>query len=181
MIRRLYCGLSAFLIVLLSVARIGGAAPLPEWHGWDRLIGDWVGGASRGVPGPAASSGFSFRYDLENHVIVRKDWSDYPARQGRPAFRHEGLMIVSPGDAGSPARATYYDNEGHVIEYDYAVSDSAVVFTSVLQEGAPRFRLTYRFEPAQVAIRFDIARPGAGDDFQPYVEGTATRVPASKK
>ena len=166
---------------LLTAAVSATAAPLSPWHGWDRLIGDWVGGTSRGVPGPAASSGFSFRYDLENHVVVRKDWADYPAMQGRPAFHHEGLMVVSPGDAGSPARATYYDNEGHVIEYDYAASDSAIVFVSVQQEDAPRYRLTYRFEPTQLGIVFEIARPGSGDDFKTYVEGTATRVPPATK
>ena len=173
--------LALVLALGLASAPTARAAPYPPWHGWDRLIGEWVGGKSSGAPGPASSSGFTFRYDLENHVIVRRDWADYPARQGRPSFHHEGLMVVNPGDAGSDARATYYDNEGHVILYDYVVSDSTVVFVSVQQEGAPRYRLTYRFEPGQLGILFEIARPGSGDDFQPYVEGTATRVPPATK
>ncbi|HET9951444.1 MAG TPA: hypothetical protein VFS09_06575 [Candidatus Eisenbacteria bacterium] len=180
MIRRLSVSLLGFLFLSLADAPVGRTAPLPPWHGWERVIGDWVGGNSRGVPGSASSSGFSFRYDLENRVIVRREWADYPARQGRPAFHHEGLMIVSPGEAGTPARATAYDNEGHVIEYDYAVSDSQIVFVSLRKEGLPRFRLTYRFEPDRLAVRFDIAQPGAGDDFQPYVEGTATRAEPAK-
>jgi hypothetical protein len=180
-VRALALAFGVAFAFVLAAAPTARAAPLPPWHGWDRLIGDWVGGNSRGVPGPSSTSGFSFRYDLENHVIVRKDWADYQAMQGRPAFHHEGLMVVSSGEAGSEARAWYYDNEGHVIEYEFAVSDSAIVLVSVQQEGAPRYRLTYRFEPDQLGILFEIARPGSGDDFQPYVEGTATRVPPAKK
>jgi hypothetical protein len=170
----------SLLIASLLVASTAGAGPLPSWPGWERILGDWTGGDSRGVPGSASVSGFSFHYDLENHVIVRKDWAAYPATQDRPAFYHEGLMIITPGTSSAPPRASYFDNEGHAIEYDCTVSDTAIVFVSAPSEKEPRFRLTYRFAPVGLAIRFEIAPPGAGSGFKTYAEGSGTRSPGPR-
>jgi len=71
-------------------------------------------------------------------------------------------------------RATYWDNEGHVIRYAVQGSDNGVVFVSEGPASGQRFRIGYsRAEGNRVKIGFEIAAPGK--DFAVYVEGTARR------
>jgi hypothetical protein len=139
------------------------------------VVGQWVGDEGHGVPGSPTSSSFSFAYDLDRTVIVRRDRSDYPARDGRAAFRHEGLMVIS-ADAAKHLHAMAYDNEGHAIPYDVVVSDKRIVFTSPDGTSGPRFRLTYLETAKGLSIRFEIAPPDHPQEFAVYVEGAAHRV-----
>lgn len=164
-------GLLAFLLTLPALAE----EPKP-WTGWEMLLGDWVADASQGKPGAATAGTLSFAYDLDHHVIVRRDRADYPALQGRPAFSHQGLAVISP-DAAGALHASSFDNEGHTIEYDVQVAPGSVVFVSAPAAKAPRFRLTYKTIPAGLAIRFEIAPPGSPEQFSTYVEGTVHRAP----
>ena len=59
------------------------AAAQPGWSGWEMVLGQWIGDEGHGVPGSPTSSSFSFAYDLDRQVIVRRDRSDYPAANGR--------------------------------------------------------------------------------------------------
>jgi hypothetical protein len=178
MIRPWLCLLGFLLAV---PARLVAAEAHDPWAGWEMLLGDWIADASQGKPGAAASGGFSFTYDLDRHVIVRRDRADYPALEGRPAFSHQGLAVIAP-DAGGALHASSFDNEGHVIDYDVQVAPGSIVFVSAAKPGAPRFRLTYQSRPAaagpaSLAIRFEIAPPGKPEQFVTYVEGTAHRAP----
>src|SRR4029077_20953906 len=83
MIRRWLCLLGFLLAV---PARLIAAEPPNPWAGWKMLLGDWIADASQGKPGAATSGSLSFTYDLDHHVIVRRDRADYPALEGRPAF-----------------------------------------------------------------------------------------------
>jgi len=145
------------------------------WPGWQMLIGDWVGDSGKGVPGSPTSSSFSFAYDLDRRVIVRRDRADYPATKDRPAFRHDGLMIISQDD-NKQVLAISYDNEGHMIPYDVVLSAKRAVFTSPSGTAGPRFRLTYVETTVGLAVRFEIAPPDHPDQFAVYVEGTAHRA-----
>jgi hypothetical protein len=167
---------------LLAIpARLVAAEAPGPWAGWEMLLGDWIADASQGKPGAATSGSLSFTYDLDRHVIVRRDRADYPALAGRPAFSHQGLTVIAP-DAAGAFHASSFDNEGHVIEYDVQISPGSIVFLSAAKPGAPRFRLTYQSRPAgagpaSLAIRFEIAPPDKPEQFATYVEGTAHRAP----
>lgn len=145
-----------------------------SWKGWDFMIGDWVGEGS-GKPGEAAGS-YSFARELGGKILVRKNRADYPASGDRPAFTHEDLMVVYKDDQKSRISASYFDNEGHVIQYAATLSDDGKVVTFVSDgpASAPRFKLTYTKQPdATVRGSFDMAQPGK--DFATYTTWTARR------
>ncbi len=131
------------------------------------LVGDWVG------EGDGGSGSFSFAYDLQNSVLVRRNHTEYPATDKRSALVHDDLLIIFP--EGNDLRAMYWDNEKHVIRYTVKPVTDGVDFISEATEGAPRFRLTYRNgSEGKLDIAFEIAPPGK--DFSPYLQGKARRV-----
>ena len=135
------------------------------------LEGDWEGEGA-GSPGEA-KGGFSFRGELENHVLVRRNYAEYPATKDRPASRHEDLMIVHP-EADGKIAAQYFDNEGHVIRYRVSVSNHTATFLSDAAAAAPHYRLTYSMKGKDaVSIRFEIAPPGKPEDFKVYLTAAA--------
>jgi len=156
-------------VIALGVATSARAAP--DWKSLDWLIGAWTatgGGADQGV------GGFSFVRDAGGQVLVRRNFADYPAQNGRPASRHEDLMVISREPAG--LRAAYWDSEGHVIHYDVATpADGAVSFLSTDAAG-PRFRLSYRRTPRGLDGAFEVAPPDQPARFAPYLSWSARRV-----
>jgi len=129
---RLLCFLATCAIALAQPA-----PPVPTWDAYRFLLGEWVG-VGGGKPGEATAGGFSFRLDLGDRVLIRHNTSDYPAHDGRPAAHHEDLMVVEPA-----GRASYWDNEGHVIAYAVEAAEGRWRFLSPATPGAPRFRQTY--------------------------------------
>jgi hypothetical protein len=161
----------------LSATAQQSATPV-DWSAWDFLIGDWTPIGGGGQPGQAIGGGFSFGFDLQKRILVRKSYAEYPATKDALAFRHDDLMIVYEDETGKGTRAVYFDNEGHVIHYTVAFSDGggAVTFVSDANARGPRFRLIYRKQgDGAVAFEFDIAPPGKPDAFAKYVEGAARR------
>lgn len=145
------------------------------------LLGEWVGENK----GSAQESGkFTFALDLQGKILTRRNTAELPAAQGRPALKHEDILILYPG-AGKGDRAIYFDNEGHVIQYkvSFADEEKTLVFVSDPSPSAPRFRLTYVREKDDVlGIKFEIASPGSPATFRTYLEGKARRVkPKSSK
>ncbi len=160
-----------------AAGKQGANAPAPDpWAGAGFLVGEWVGEGS-GSPGQG-SGGFSFRFDLDGHVLLRRDHSEYPATQGRPAIVHDALMVVYPGGDGKGLEAVYFDNEGHVIRYAVsAAPGSGVVFLSAADPASPRYRLTYLPLGAdEVTVTFEIAPPGEPPAFKTYLSGRSRRV-----
>lgn len=142
---------------------------------WSALVGTWSG-EGEGQPGSGGGTS-TFAYELDGHVLVRRSSSDYPASAGRPAVHHEDLMVVYPSPGGGAAHAIYFDNEGHVIEYQASWSEEGrlLSFESAARPGAPTFRLTYRvLAPDRLAVSFEIAPPGSAT-FKPYVAGALRR------
>jgi hypothetical protein len=175
---------SVLWVVLVSTAASLGASGPPDddpWKPYDFLIGEWAGEGS-GEPGKG-SGVFSFSWDLQKKVLVRRNRAEIPAAQGRPASSHEDLMVIYQGEGGGSKRAIYFDNEGHVINYVATVSEDQQTFTflSDATPGAPRFRLSYTKEKNDaVQIKFEIAPPGKPDGFKTYLEGKARRQNAPK-
>jgi hypothetical protein len=79
---------------------------------------------------------------------------------------------------GGKIRATYFDNEQHVINYSVTVSgdSSSVIFVSDASSSSPRFRLTNKKAGSdKIAITFEIAPPGKPDAFTRYIDAKARR------
>lgn len=119
-----------------------------------------------------AKGGFTVEEALGGKALVRKNILALPPRDGRPAATHEDLLVVAP--EGEGLKATYWDNEDHVIRYDVVTGPGKAVFTS--SGPGPRFRLTYVALPEdRLEIAFDIAAPSAPEAFKPYLKGCAKR------
>ena len=136
------------------------------------LLGTWVAEADARAPGVTGRASFS--RELGDRVVVRKNHASYPARDGKPAYTHDDLMVLFSEDGR--LRAAYFDNEGHVIRYEVqAPSTSKLVFLSETRPGAPRFRLTYAWPVAgSLELTFEIAPPGA-TEFRPYISARLRR------
>ena len=139
------------------------------------LIGNW-GGAGSGQPGQAAGTA-EFSRSLQDRVIVRTSFAEYPAAEGRPASRHDDLMIIYAGATGV-LRADYWDNEGHLIRYAvHTPAPGKAVFLSDGVSGEPRYRLTYEIDPSgTLKGEFAIAPPGTPEAFKPYLNWTSRKT-----
>ena len=145
----------------------------PEWN---VLLGEWRGEGS-GSPGDGSGIA-SFRFDLGGHVLVRRNVANYPAAESKPAVHHEDLMVVCPGSTPAEAKAIYFDNESHIIEYtaSWSADRKTLTFLSSPSAPGPSFRLVYRLlAPDRIAVDFDIAPPGS-TEFKTYVSGVTVRV-----
>jgi hypothetical protein len=140
------------------------------------LVGDWTGkGGSKAEQGKGA---FSFQFELQGTVLVRRNVADYPATAEKPAVHHEDLMVIYSDPQTKSLQAMYFDNEPHVIHYavEVAADGDTVTFVSDEVASQPRFRLTYRKTGEEtVAGKFEIAAPGKADEFANYMEWTARR------
>lgn len=135
------------------------------------LLGEWeaVGDPS------GATGGFTFAGAVQDRVIVRTNYSNTPAADGKPASRHDDVMTIYVD--GTVVKADYLDNEGHVIRYTAQVHDGEVRFLSDATPSEPRYRLTYSKGPAStITGRFEIAPPGKPDAFANYLSWTARRT-----
>ncbi len=169
------------LLVLAAAPAIAGEPPPPAaqaaashavkdtWAPLRFLVGEWVGEGS-GKPGEGLG-GFTFAPELGGKVLVRKNWSSFPPKPGEmEGTRHEDLMVVFP--AGGALKATYWDNEGHVIQYTVTTEADRAIFESDEAPGAPRFKLVYEAQKdKRVKIQFLVAPPGK--TYQPYITATA--------
>lgn len=155
----------------LFVLWFAGLAGAQDWSPVQFLVGEWIGEGS-GAPGQG-TGGFSFALDLQGKLLIRKSFAEYPPAAGKPAFRHDDLMVVYREEGG--LRAIYFDNEGHVIRYAvHPAQDGAVVMESEGPRTEPRYRMTYRkIDGDRLKIGFEIAPPGK--EFANYIEATARR------
>jgi hypothetical protein len=164
----------SLLVALLLVLGFAPAAVAaePAWAGLKWLEGDWT---AEGGGGPGqARGGFSFHPEAGGQVLVRRNFADYPAQGGKPAQRHDDLMVIYAD--GASAKATYWDSEGQTIRY--AVSAPApgeAVFVSEDSAG-PRFRLSYHATAKGLEGRFEIAPPNAREAFKTYLTWTAVKA-----
>jgi hypothetical protein len=144
-----------------------------SWEKWNFLLGTWVGEGS-GQPGQGSGS-FTFAFDLGQKILIRKNHTEFPASGGRPANIHEDLMIVYPESGGIPAKAIYFDNEGHVIHYSVIYSGESIVLTSEKNGNMPIFRLTYNaLDPETINTKFEMSQDG--ENFRTYLEGRSIKA-----
>lgn len=138
------------------------------WGKWNQLIGTWQG-EGKGEPGKGGGT-FSFAFDLDKKIIVRKSHSEYPATADKPKIVHDDLMIIYLDVAQNPTKAVYFDNEGHIINYKITYTDSTIVLSSEKVGNAPIFRLTYEIlDKKTINAKFEISPDG--EKFATYIEG----------
>ncbi len=168
-------------ILIATANKSFGQLPDPDshrdqWNQWAYLIGAWKGEGD-GKPGQGKGS-FSFLPDLDGKVLVRKNHSEYPASTGKQAIIHDDLMIVYVEGSGAAAKAIYFDNEGHVINYAVSYLESEIVLVSDVIQNLPRFRLTYHeIDKKTLHVKFEIASPSNANDFKTYLEGRCAKEP----
>ncbi len=170
---RIVPGVALLLGIGISGPAIGAEVP-NALEPLEFLLGEWVA-AGGGAPGAATGSA-TFARGLQDRVIVRTSYADYPATATKPAFRHDDLMIIHAA-AGGGILADYYDSEGHVIRYVVSVpAPGEALFLSEASSDAPRFRLTYQRAPDGVLKgKFEIAPPGKPEGFSPYLSWESRR------
>ena len=164
-------------LVLLTLLLVSAPVHAGDWGPLEFLIGKWTGA---GGGGPGQSSGaFSFTPDLQSTVLVRKSFAEYPPANGKPAFRHDDLMIVYRDERSHEFRAIYFDSEQHTIQYSVKAflakpGTGGVVFESAPSQSAPRYRMTYTSTgDAAASFKFEIAPPG--QEFTAYIEASLRR------
>jgi hypothetical protein len=158
------------LVLIASIGAVRGDSP-PQLAPLQFLLGVWEGiGDQAGATGE-----FSFALSVQDLVIVRTNYSNTPPSGGKPASRHDDLMVIYD-DAGL-VKADYFDSEGHVIRYVAEVKVGEVIFLSEVKGSEPRYRLTYSQGSATTLNgRFDVAPPGKPEAFAPYLSWTARKV-----
>jgi hypothetical protein len=146
-----------------------------DWKQWHFIIGEWIGEGG-GTVGQGTGS-FTFDFDLQKRVLVRKSVANFPATKDRPAFSHNDLMVIYK-EPSNATNAMYFDDEGHVIKYSVNFSDdqSSIIFISVPEPNEPIYRQTYiKINNQKLNIKFEIAQPTSPSSFTTYLLATAHR------
>jgi hypothetical protein len=170
--------------LLLMALVFGGQQAAPKddpWASYRFLIGTWTGEGS-GQPGNTTGTA-TFKLDLDGRILVRTSSTVVPPRGQQAGYTHEDRLVVFRDAPGQPARAIYWDNEDHTIEYDVSVSPDGkiVTFVSKPVPSVPRFRLVYtRLAADSVDVKFEMAPPGNPDAFKVYTEGVTKRATITK-
>ncbi|MDP4263312.1 MAG: hypothetical protein Q8941_12370 [Bacteroidota bacterium] len=163
--------ISAIPLLIFSCI-IHAQQPSAAWNKYKWLIGNWEGEGD-GKPGDG-KGWFSLQEDLSGKILVRKNHSEYPAKNEKPGIIHDDLMIVYPGPGMNSLKAIYFDNEGHTLQYSVSSTDSSVVFISDKIPDSPVFRLTYKLiNNGSITIKFEISPDG--EKFNTYTEGRCRR------
>ena len=164
------------LFLFLSFSLIAQEKPKTiNWDHWKFLLGTWIGEGGGKVAGQGVGES-KFFFDLDDNILVRESYADLPASNDRPAYKHKDKMIIY--QQASATKAIYFENEGHVINYDIRFSDdfNKVTFVSDLIPGAPRFRLSYsRQKDDRIKLDFEIASPNRPESFSPYISAILKR------
>ena len=165
--------MDAMRLLLLAFLTAVSALHAQTGDGWkklDFLLGEWTGGAGeKDTPNGAGQGAFSFRAELKDNIIVRRNNAQYNS-----GVQHDDLMVIYRETPTDPPRAIYFDSEGHVIRYNLAIpAANRVVFESDGTQPGPRYRLTYWMEGASLNGQFEIAAPGK--EYQSYMKWTSKK------
>ena len=147
-----------------------------NWQPYEFLLGEWEGGHEGD---PKAGHGiFSFNFDLDRNILVRKSHTVFPDTPERHGYVHDDLLIIYTENTGD-MRGIYFDNEEHVIHYQVSLSADGKTITleSKPEPAAPQFRFTYiKTADDTMMNRFEMTPPGKPGAFFTYLEGTSRRI-----
>src|ERR1043165_7996778 len=99
--------MSRLFVTFMLLLACASAQELPKdkWVEWQPFIGTWEG-AGGGGPGQGSGS-FTFTPELQGTILVRHNYSQYPATKEKAAYRHDDLMVIY---RDGKTRADYWDN-----------------------------------------------------------------------
>jgi hypothetical protein len=157
----------AAVALALGSPAIAHGAPPAALEPLSFLLGEWVTAAAAGS-GQAAGTAV-FARGLQDRVILRTSFAEYPAKPAGSPSRHDDLLVIYAAAGG--VRADYFDSEGHVIRYAVSSpSPGRAVFLSDPLPGEPRYRLGYVLgEAGELRGEFAIAPAARPEAFQPYL------------
>jgi len=161
------------LFIFISVASVlagQGTASPGLWKPLEFLIGTWEAKTQGGSAGATASGTYSFQTELNGHVLSRHATSSGCKGPADFDCLHGDLLYIYPSISGPPYRAIYFDNEGHVIQYEASTpSPTTVVFLTNGPRTEPSFRLTYELKGSTMYGKFQMRLPGQAE-FTSYLE-----------
>lgn len=164
--------IARLLPVLLTVSMYAQSGP-PEtnnqWSALSFLEGTWDAKAASNS-GAAAVGSYTFRLELRDHILARH--GDLSQCKGPSTFDcdHGDLLYIYRDAPGSPLKAIYFDNEGHVIHYDVSTpSPTSAVFLSDSSQPGPQFRLVYELKAEVMYGKFQMRIPGQ-QEWKAYLE-----------
>lgn len=159
------------LLTLLIFSFTANAQETDKWEKLRPLAGKWSGEGS-GIPGEGIES-FSFTFDLEQSILVRKNYSDYSRNTLKDRTIISDLIIIYLA-ADSPSKAIYFNSDGHAVNYSISYSDNSITFTSENIPQTPTFRINYLFiDNTTVKVRFEMSHNGM--DFTTYTESISKK------
>jgi uncharacterized protein YaiE (UPF0345 family) len=160
----------------LPAAAQNPPAPKPDaWQSLSFLEGTWDA-KTTGSSGVEAGGSYTFRRELEGHVLARHSRTDAGCK-GPENYdcEHGDLLYVYEEAPGQPVKAIYFDNEGHVIHYDVSTPAlGTVVFLSEGSRPGPQFRLAYELKDSVMSGRFQMRMPGQ-TEWRSYLEWSGRR------
>ena len=174
MFRALISGAS-FCAIAMAQATSTQSQPTDPWKGLRFLLGTWEAKTQGGSAGAAASGTYTFRLDLKDHVLARHSLSSGCKGPADFDCEHGDLLYLYQEAAGQPLKAIYFDNEGHVIQYEVTTpaSNTAVLLSAASSNG-PHFRLMYELKGPVMLGKFQMRMPGQSD-FRSYLEWSGGR------
>lgn len=163
---------AAMLGLVLGSADVARPAPPAALEPLSFLLGEWV---TTGAPGQGTGTA-SFARGLQDRVILRTSFAEYPASPAGGPSRHDDILVIYA--VGEGVRADYFDSEGHVIRYAVAVpSAGRAVFLSDPLPKEPRYRLSYlQGQAGALRGEFAIAPAGKPEALQPYLTWESVRA-----
>lgn len=160
-------------VVVFTISANSFGQQSPTWDKWNWLLGEWEGEGS-GQPGEAKGT-FSFTFDLDSKVLLRKSHTEFPEQNDKPKLIHQDLMVIHLDNTQAPAKAVYFDNEGHTIYYLVSYTEDSILLTSENKTKGPVFRLTYTLlDTNSIYTKFEISSDG--NQFRTYVEGKSKKA-----
>jgi len=147
-----------------------------DWDAWKFLLGVWEG-SHAGDPGQGYGT-FSFSFDLDQNILVRKSRTVFPPATERAGYTHDDLLIIYTEFTGIK-RGIYFDNEEHVIHYEVKGSPhpNTIILESDPVPSMPQFRFTYLKTGADTLdAKFEMTPPGEPGAYFTYLEGPSRRI-----
>jgi hypothetical protein len=161
---------TAIAILFSAVGLLGQNAPASSWKPLKFLIGTWQAKTQAGTSGAASSGTYTFQLELRDHVLARH--SSNSGCKGPADFNceHGDLLYVYPDTSPMSYKAIYFDNEGHIIQYEVsAPAPGTAVFLSSPSQAGPQYRLDYQLKGSTMFGKFQIRMPGQAE-FKSYLE-----------
>ena len=169
-IRKFLAGLLLFSGILCAQNASTSQAPADAWKPLQFLIGTWDAKTQGGSAGAVGSATYTFRLELRGHLFARHSTGAGCTGPADFDCEHGDLLYIYRQAPGTPLKAIYFDNEGHVINYDVTTpkANTAVLISPVSQPG-PQFRLIYELKDRTMQGRFQMRMPGQSE-FKSYLE-----------